>query len=485
MKKFFCFFIFAAAAAFLTACSAKGGQSVNLPGLNEDIITESAENDAETKIEFPKADMNGKKFVILTSGWWGTGENPLEVSDLCPEELIGEQLNDAAYNRKIKIEEQYNCKIEQIKGSYDPVDDVGRVKKAVQANENMYDIAMIRGLNFQGLLTGNYIIDLDGLENINFDYPWWQKQCSDALLILGSRYGVSGNFTSIEASLAALTAFNKSIIESYGLESPYEIVKRGEWTLGKVVEMAKIVTHDLNGDGTMTYEDMWGIAYDRDRLWNLINGSGVNLLAIDSEGYPKITIDAYENLAKIQNIYIKIFDESYSSNSRRIGAPFKDEGVLFKFCWALDIVELRAYDFDFGIIPIPKYDENQNSYISNIYGFGLPIICVPATNRDMENTGLFMELMSYEGYKELTPVFYENILKTKSARDSESADMIDYIFKNLHYDTGSMINIGNFSWDICAMCETIDTNIASFVEKNKPKYEREIEKIIAGIIEDR
>ena len=145
---------------------------------------------------------------------------------------------------------------------------------------------------------------------------------------------------------------------------------------------------------------------------------------------------------------------------------------------------MREYEVDFGIVPLPKYDKTQGDYMSNVYGLGVPLTCVPITNTDMEGTGMLMEALSFEGYKSVIPVFYENILKTKSARDNESEDMIDYIFENLYYDMGTLINFGNFTQDICEMADIVDTNIASFVEKRKPQAKSEIQKIMKTIVED-
>ena len=441
------------------------------------------EETTEAPPDIPVADMGGKEFTILTAGWWDA--ESLLVRDICPEEYLGEPLNDSAYERKLKIEETYNCKITQLGNSYEPNDDVSKLQKSVQAGDHAYDVAMMRGINFTGLLTKNFLLELGELDHIDFDNPWWRKECSDALRIAGKRYGVSGNISSVEISLSALVCFNKNIVQNHGLESPYDLVKSGDWTLDKLTEMAKNIAFDLNGDGKMTSEDMWGISYDRDRVWNLLNSCGVNMIEVDSDGYLQITIDAGENIYKVQNILTKLFDESYSANGRRIAVPFSEERVLFRLGWALDVVGLREYDFDFGVVPFPKYDKTQPQYLTNVYGLGVPIICVPSTNLDMENTGLFMEVFSYEGQKSVIPVFYENILKTKSARDNESEDMIDYIFGNISYDTGTLLNFDNFTQRICEMAETLDTNIASFVEKNKPRAEKEIQKIMDAIESDK
>ena len=481
MKKFiFIILVILCIMLILLACSSNSSnQDSEKQDSGEDTV-EDKETTAEPEPEFPVVDMGGKEFRIITAGWWDY--EPLEVHDICPEEYIGEPLNDTAYDRKTKFEEIYNCKITQTAGSYEPSDDIRKIQTSVKAGDHTYDVAMMRGINFTSLLTQNYLLELGELQNIDFDNPWWRKNCSDALRLGGKRYGVSGNISTVEISVAALICFNKNMVQDYGLESPYDLVKSKDWTLDKLVELSKQVTRDLDGNGKMTEADIWGINYDRDRVWNLLNSCGVTMMELDSTGYPQITIDAGDNLSKIQNIFTKLFDESYSSNWRRIPGTFTVQRALFEFTWALGVVSLREFDFDFGIVPLPKYDKNQAEYMSNIYGLGLPIICVPSTNTDMENTGLFMEVFSYEGYKSIIPVYYENILKTKGARDSESEDMIDYIFGNLHYDTGTLLNFDSFTQRVCEMAETLDTNIASFVEKHKTRCEREIEKIIDAAI---
>ena len=461
---------------FLAACADEQSEPQVMQENNPDSIETTT---AEPEREIPALDMKGKSVTVLTAGWWDA--ETMVITDICPDEITGEPLNDAAYDRKIKIEEKYNCAITHIPGSYEPSDDVSKLQRSVKAGDHAYDVAMMRGINFTTLLTGNYLLELGELEYIEFDNPWWNKNCSEALRIGGKRYGINGNISIREISFAALICFNKSIIQDHGLESPYDLVKSGGWTLDKFTEMAKQTARDLNGNGVMDDEDLWGLTYDRDRVWNLINSCGVKLIEIDSDGYPQIIIDEGENLYKIQNILTALFDESYSANGRRISVPFQTGRSLFRLGWAVDVVALREHDVDFGVIPLPKYNDVQAEYLPNVYGLGVPIVCVPSTVTDMDNTGLFMEAFSYEGYKSVIPVFYENILKTKSARDSESEAMIDYIFGNLHYDTGTLLNFEGFTQQICEMAETLNTNIVSFVEKNKARVEKTIQKIMDSI----
>lgn len=463
-----------AAMLIVTACSSE-------PEKPSGTLTD-IQNDTGKIWEVPVENMNEKEIRILSSGWFGS-ESP---GDIAPESANSETLNDAAYERKIKIEMMYNCKIKHIGSTLAPNEHAKMLADSVLADDKAYDIALVRGFSFASLLTGNTLLELGNLHYTDFDNPWWQKDCSDALLIAGRRYGVSGSMTTAEIDVASLICFNKAIVANNGLESPYDLVKSGDWTIDKLAEMSKKVTQDINGDGKMSGADLWGICYDRDRVWNLLNSCGIKLIEQDSDGIPQVVIDSGNNITKIQNVFNILFDESYSANWRRIlvyeeGGGFGEGKVLFQFDWATGVVASRASEIDFGIIPLPKYDTKQPEYLPNVYGLGVPIICVPSTNADVENTGLFLEAFSYEGYNTVIPAFYENLLKTKSARDDESEEMIDFIFDNLHYDMGTLLNIDSFTQTVAAMCETKSYDITSVAEKNKPRLQRAIKKILDNI----
>ena len=98
------------------------------------------------------------------------------------------------------------------------------------------------------------------------------------------------------------------------------------------------------------------------------------------------------------------------------------------------ITNLRDMDTDFGIIPYPKWDEAQKDYCSRVEGGDFPI--VPVTNKKLEMTGVLLEAMCAESAKHVIPAYYDKMLKGKVARDEESAEMLDIIFRNRIYDLG-------------------------------------------------
>ena len=470
----------------LSACSnISDGPANNISGPEENAGNTAggdiAEETSEEKPDIPITDMDGKEIRIFTSGWYGFG--PLAIVDIDPEEFLGEPLNDAAYTRKILIEDTYNCKIAQINVDV-PAEAASAFQRSIRTQDNAYDIGVIRGDTFALLLTGGYLRELNDLEHVDFDNPWWRKKAFDALALGGKHYGVCGDMSTNEMMTVPIVCFNKGIVQDHALESPYMLVETGEWTFDKAVEMAKQIARDLNGDGKMTIEDLWGILYTHDEISSILQSGGVGYIELEPGGIPQIAFDSAANISRMQNIFEKIFDETYSGNlTVRLaggGDIFGEQRCLFWFAGTHRVNALRQMDVDFGIIPYPKYSRDQE-YRPHVIGRFVPVICVPSTNPDMGNTGLFMEAFAYEGNKSIIPVFYETILQGKVVRDDESADMIDFIFGNLHYDAGSLLNVGNMAIAIDEMSVTLNMNIASFVEKNKPNFERALKKIMDEI----
>jgi len=88
--------------------------------------------------------------------------------------------------------------------------------------------------------------------------------------------------------------------------------------------------------------------------------------------------------------------------------------------------------------------------------------------------------MSYVTYRDVVPVYKEVALKTKTARDDDSAAMLDIIFDSIYFDFGTNILYG-------ALLESTllvdlwqsksSSSIVSTVEKYLPKIEAFIEDL--------
>ncbi len=105
----------------------------------------------------------------------------------------------------------------------------------------------------------------------------------------------------------------------------------------------------------------------------------------------------------------------------------------------------KAFEHDYGVIPMPKYDENQESYYNAITTFNCPTFCIPKNATDLSMSAVVMQAMACRGETSITPVYYNTILKEQASRDSDSWRMLDIIFENRVFDLCTVYNFGNLA----------------------------------------
>jgi len=230
--------------------------------------------------------------------------------------------------------------------------------------------------------------------------------------------------------------------------------------------LGKQVAQDLNGDGVRDENDQFGILSDGGMTFLFYFTCGNNLVTLDDEGVPHFTVesqrtfDVCENLKEYFNDTENMLWASKCSETwTTIDKVFMENRNLFRPGSIYDIIYYRNMEHDFGILPYPLYDENQEDYYHLIATHVAPGICVPTTNvENLDMTCHLLEALAYESRDTVTKAYYDHNLYTKMARDNESGDMLDIIFSTKRYDLGFVFNWGA----IKAQLEVIATNEKSF-----------------------
>lgn len=140
----------------------------------------------------------------------------------------------------------------------------------------------------------------------------------------------------------------------------------------------------------------------------------------------------------------------------------------------------RSMDDDFGILPFPKYDADDDYHTT--YNAVADLGLIPITVSDTERTGAITEALCAYGSMYVVPAFYETALKTKSARDDESEEMMDIIKNGLVYDVGYLS--GNSSLGGRGPMSKSNANVSSWyasVESSELKKVAEFNKNYAGV----
>ena len=139
---------------------------------------------------------------------------------------------------------------------------------------------------------------------------------------------------------------------------------------------------------------------------------------------------------------------------------------------------------DYGILPLPKYDENQDSYYSYVHTNNSSTSCVPITNSDLDLAGRLLEDMAYKSYTTVRPAFYDVALKVKYSRDDESAEMLDIIYDNINIDLTLVMNRSGLTIDntLRSAMQSGATDLVSLIAGQKSACEAIIDRNVETIL---
>jgi hypothetical protein len=140
--------------------------------------------------------------------------------------------------------------------------------------------------------------------------------------------------------------------------------------------------------------------------------------------------------------------------------------------------QMRTMDQDFGIIPYPLYDDEQEDYRIPMITVALTYVSVPVTNADLDDTGIFMEYYAYLGRRDIMPALYDKLLLGKVSRDNESSAMLDIIFNNRIFDTGMVFDFSGLRTNLRTMYHNLQEDFASSFARNAKLVNKNIEKIV-------
>ena len=116
--------------------------------------------------------------------------------------------------------------------------------------------------------------------------------------------------------------------------------------------------------------------------------------------------------------------------------------------------ELTAMDYfremedDFGIVPNPKYNEDQKEYYQRVRPY-VAMFAIPATIPDEEKTGAVLEYWAWLSHYTTLPAYYEITIKQKRTRDEDAIEMLDIIRTTPVYEFSEIYytHIRHYAWD--------------------------------------
>ena len=332
--------------AMLLSMIACGEQDTQTP-MSDTVPATEEVTTAETEPAYtlPEKDMAGWTLSIMNST-----EDSLTWANtrITVTEQDGDVLNDAIFNRNADLMEKYNftLSVEEIPFSNIPA----TLKKNVMAGDDVYQIYSMNEGAIASYLSN--IADWNNIPGMNLDDIWWNPNATSVYNIAGKQTALAGNMTLSAVSRAVCMVFNKNIWTQYGDPDVnlYSLVENHAWTVDRYLEIASSVSADLNGDGKMDVNDLYGLNMGRGfkgyigffltsagvRFTKEIDGVQTFTLISDEIGINLMTklVDAMEQVGYYYN-------EDTSVDSFAPSDFFKNGHALFTQGVPHDIYKLR------------------------------------------------------------------------------------------------------------------------------------------------
>lgn len=427
-------------------------------------------------------DYEGYTFRIMNSS------SNFAYSDVVTEEITGEALNDAVYNRNLAVCDALNISLINTEGQW--ANGISMTRAFVQANSDEFDIccneaALIAPLALEGFLQDGMTID-----SLHLDNPWWDQNAMSSANLGDTRYLLWGNMHLMLYECYYPVLVNKTYVENASLTDPYVLVRDGKWTFDVMHTYMETAWQDVNGDGKyVSGEDHFGLALFDHGATSFFIAADTSLFSMDENHMPVFhgLTERYETVfSQLSSTIFQNKDNLLRSNTPAI-ASFNSEarvhdgfgmgGSMFYVEPLGSIKKFRDVDFEVGLLPMPKYEEMQPEYISYIY-HGADAVTIPLPNSDPERTGVILEMFGARSHTLVIPVYFDTTLAFKYIQDAESKEMLDIVFVNGRFDLGSIYKWGGITEAAYGQLFTKSSNLASKISALTDKTNAAVQETI-------
>ena len=396
-------------------------------------------------------DFEGKEIIIC--GW---SEVEKHYPEYEVETLGADVVSDAAFYRNESVQRRMNVKLsyQLVSGWTGPGGNAGqeqitRVQNAAGTN----DISLIATYSWNPatFLVNGYLADMNAMPHLSLESPWWNQSVLEKNTIYGKVFFATGDIAPSYIGATYAIFFNKQMVSEYKLGDIYSLYDNGKWTLQKMMQLSKKVGSDEDGFGTKNKGDIFGFATSQTPTDAFV--TGWNILTVENENDGSLKIGSNFGGEKMQKllstlITFKDREDALFDTGELFDESWVDGNVLFILEEFSSVKEwVTAGVTKFGVLPMPKYDEEQTDY-TTIPGFYHTVYCVPVTMGSDEAVGATLECLASESYRKVTPAYFENIFQSRYSEDFKEAEMFGKIKDCVVIDAGRLFQsqLGSKTW---------------------------------------
>lgn len=459
-------------------------KTADTAGNESDTVSSVQEEETGYLATLGKRDFDDADYIYMSQY-----DDALPMMNVHSGEINGELINDTQFQRDVEIMDDYNVNIEYIKIM--STDDIAEtVGTSMASGEYICDViaaGMCDGkTNLGALLSKGYLINLLDVPYLQLDQSWWSPLVYENAQYNGKLFFTVGDMAPMRYLSPCCLYMNLTLADNNHINESdiYQLVYDGKWTFDELYNLYNGLDTDLNGDGQMhCLDDFYGIVTENNILASdmFLVASGVKLCETDDDG--KLTIAGLGSektvavIDKMASYFTSV--ENDGANANLFDSTFKYDRALFAMHFVQSaLLRFLDMDSDYAILPMPKYDVAQETYITGVNAWrAASFIGMPLVQEDVEKAGFITEVMEYKSVETVRPAVYDVTLKGRAMRNPDSQAMLNIVFSTTYVDFGCIYEFGNI---VGAANSAIfqGSSYVSTYEKRKSTAESKLEEFM-------
>ncbi len=350
-------------------------------------------------------------------------------------------VEQAVYDRRIRTEERLGVDlvlVEKTGTGTSEAEWISYVSSCVRSD--LDDIDIIAGVSYavgkcalQGLLFN--MLD-PSCDYLNFKKPYWYESFVTDARIGNGLYFATGDISVNLIESMFVCYANDGLINGYSLPDPTKLALDGKWTFEQLITMSTGIYTES--------EKIYGFATRGKTADPWFYASGARYCELDADGNimasPSFSGDKVTETVRLLTDFFNNSDVKFpAKSSSEITETFASGHSLFVFDdYAESHTSFSESGVDFSILPIPKYNEEQERYYT-IPDNSYTLYAITANAEDPARASCILECMASNSYRLITPAIYLRAYKLLNYTDDPSSLTIyDLLRESLVYDHGRL-----------------------------------------------
>ena len=316
------------------------------------------------------------------------------------------------------------------------------------------------------------VLDESVFPYFNFELPCWnQSVCNGDGVVNDRLHLITGDINITQFDMAVVFWYNKTLYDSKKEATDHENIQdlalAGQWTYDELYRWAQRLYENSNGEDGKQTNDTFGFASQTANINNqpvpkdaVAAAFDIDLLVTNPDGTHSYNILGNERAEKARTMWINLFKADGATDSGSV-ENFASGKYLF---WVSMMypgksgnMTIREMDDKYGLLPMPKYDLDQEQYYTAAYD-GYSLMSVLA-HKDVkgEAVSAYLQLATEESYTSVRGYYFNRIIKPKyfGTDDSEgtvtkSIALFDIIVANITFDFwtvySAQLNMLTWKW---------------------------------------